>query len=66
MKVLPVTRTRTPRPIRPGPGIQQWRLAVPLRFRVKALVPPGQAYTGDLAVGAKLSAASTARNRSRT
>ena len=47
VKVLPVTPHTDAETYPPGTGIQQWRLAAPLRFRVKALVPPGQAYTGD-------------------
>jgi len=48
VKVLPVITHSDAETYPPGTGIQQWRLAEPpLRFRVKALVPPGQAYTGD-------------------
>ena len=47
VKVMPVILHSDTETYPPGTGIQQWRLAVPLRFRVKALVPPGQAYTGD-------------------
>jgi hypothetical protein len=47
VKVLPVTPHTGAEIYPPGTGIQQWRLAVPLRFRVKALVSPGQSYTGD-------------------
>jgi hypothetical protein len=46
-KVVPVIEHSGIETYPPGHGIPQWRLTSAKRFRVKALIGPGQAYLGD-------------------